>query len=154
MFQLSLEGSILSEVAVRTFRSKSFLLATHLGRESSFGSRKLPYSPQRSCHLDETRCSGSHRIFLLSSIVSILGVLSKKSNADPELCTGQNTAIAKLAGEVLGGVEGVYRLDIGGNACALGSAYKAVWAVERKTGETFERESSFPCHSCLIRLAF
>ena len=50
----------------------------------------------------------------------------------------QNTAIAKLAGEILGGVEGVYRLDVGGNACALGSAYKAVWAVERKTSETFE----------------
>lgn len=50
----------------------------------------------------------------------------------------QNIAIAQLAGEVLGGVEGVYRLDVGGNACALGSAYKAVWAVERKLGETFE----------------
>ncbi|KAF6240439.1 hypothetical protein HO173_001107 [Letharia columbiana] len=50
----------------------------------------------------------------------------------------RNTAIAKLAGEILGGVEGVYRLDVGGNACALGSAYKAVWAVERKPGETFE----------------
>ena len=50
----------------------------------------------------------------------------------------QNPAIAKLAGEILGGVEGVYRLDVGGNACALGSAYKAVWAVERKPGETFE----------------
>ncbi|CAF9943341.1 MAG: hypothetical protein ALECFALPRED_011080 [Alectoria fallacina] len=50
----------------------------------------------------------------------------------------QNTAIAKLAGEILGGVEGVYRLDVGGNACALGSAYKAVWAVERKPGEKFE----------------
>ena len=27
---------------------------------------------------------------------------------------------------------------MGGNACALGSAYKAVWAVERKPKETFE----------------
>ncbi|MCJ1450539.1 hypothetical protein MMC28_000872 [Mycoblastus sanguinarius] len=50
----------------------------------------------------------------------------------------QNAAIAQLVGEILGGVEGVYRLDIGGNACALGSAYKAVWAVERSPGETFE----------------
>ena len=50
----------------------------------------------------------------------------------------QNPAIAKLAGEILGGVEGIYRLDVGGNACALGSAYKAVWAVERKLKETFE----------------
>ena len=56
------------------------------------------------------------------------------------MCIGgsQNTAIAKLAGEILGGVEGVYRLDVGGNACALGSAYKAIWAVERKPRETFE----------------
>ena len=50
----------------------------------------------------------------------------------------RNPAIAKLVGEILGGVEGVYRLDVGGNACALGSAYKAVWAVERKANETFE----------------
>jgi len=49
-----------------------------------------------------------------------------------------NPAIAQLAGEVLGGAEGVYRLDIGGNACALGAAYKAVWAVERGDGEKFE----------------
>ena len=51
----------------------------------------------------------------------------------------QNLAIARLAGEILGGVEGVYRLDVGGNACALGSAYKAVWASERRPGETFEQ---------------
>lgn len=49
-----------------------------------------------------------------------------------------NPAIAKICGEVLGSVEGVYKLDIGGNACALGSAYKAVWGCERKAGETFE----------------
>ena len=51
----------------------------------------------------------------------------------------KNAAIAKIAGEVLGGVEGVYRLDVGENACALGAAYKAVWAVERQPGETFEQ---------------
>jgi xylulokinase len=39
---------------------------------------------------------------------------------------------------VLGSTEGVYKLDIGGNACALGSAYKAVWACERSEGQTFE----------------
>ena len=50
----------------------------------------------------------------------------------------QNPAIAKIAGEVLGGIEGVYKLDVGENACALGAAYKAVWAVERKPGQTFE----------------
>lgn len=43
-----------------------------------------------------------------------------------------NPAIAELAGQVLGGSEGVYKLDIGGNACALGAAYKAAWGVERK----------------------
>jgi xylulokinase len=50
----------------------------------------------------------------------------------------RNAAIAKVAGEVLGGSDGVWKLDVGENACALGSAYKAVWAVERKEGETFE----------------
>ncbi|GIZ39544.1 hypothetical protein CKM354_000292500 [Cercospora kikuchii] len=49
-----------------------------------------------------------------------------------------NPAIAKIAGEVLGSVEGVYKLDIGGNACALGAAYKAVWACEKAEGQTFE----------------
>lgn len=50
----------------------------------------------------------------------------------------QNPAIAELCSQVLGGAEGVYKLDIGGNACALGAAYKAVWGCERKQGETFE----------------
>jgi len=27
---------------------------------------------------------------------------------------------------------------VGGNACALGSAHKALWACERKRGESFE----------------
>jgi xylulokinase len=49
-----------------------------------------------------------------------------------------NPAIARVIGDVLGGTEGVYKLDVGGNACALGGAYKAVWALERKEGETFE----------------
>jgi len=49
-----------------------------------------------------------------------------------------NPAIARIIGDVLGGTEGVYKLDVGGNACALGGAYKAVWAVERKSGESFE----------------
>ena len=35
-------------------------------------------------------------------------------------------------------MEGVYKLDVGGNACALGGAYKAVWAFERAEGETFD----------------
>ncbi|PQE30654.1 D-xylulose kinase A protein [Rutstroemia sp. NJR-2017a WRK4] len=42
-----------------------------------------------------------------------------------------NPAIARIVGDVLGGTEGVWKLDVGGNACALGGAYKAVWAVER-----------------------
>jgi xylulokinase len=50
-----------------------------------------------------------------------------------------NPVIAQICGEVLGGIDGVYRLDIGGNACALGAAYKAVWGCERRPkGETFE----------------
>ena len=64
----------------------------------------------------------------------------------------QNITIAKIAGQVLGGIEGVYRLDVGENACALGAAYKAVWSVERKQGQTFEdligarwKEDEFIC---------
>ncbi|KAH7109057.1 xylulose kinase [Dendryphion nanum] len=49
-----------------------------------------------------------------------------------------NPAIAELAAEVLGGADGVYKLDIGGNACALGAAYKAAWGVQRNDGEKFE----------------
>ncbi|KAF1966999.1 actin-like ATPase domain-containing protein [Bimuria novae-zelandiae CBS 107.79] len=49
-----------------------------------------------------------------------------------------NSAIADLAGQVLGGSEGVFKLDIGGNACALGAAYKAAWGVQRKGNEKFE----------------
>jgi xylulokinase len=47
-------------------------------------------------------------------------------------------SIPRIVGDVLGGFEGVYRLDVGGNACALGGAYKAVWAIERGEGESFE----------------
>ncbi|KZL69048.1 d-xylulose kinase, partial [Colletotrichum incanum] len=49
-----------------------------------------------------------------------------------------NPAIARVMGDVLGGVDGVYKLDVGGNACALGGAYKAVWALERGEGESFD----------------
>ncbi|KAJ5482516.1 Carbohydrate kinaseFGGYN-terminal [Penicillium sp. IBT 31633x] len=51
----------------------------------------------------------------------------------------KNKAIAKIAGQILGGVEGVYSLDVGDNACALGAAYKAVWGIERQPGQTFEK---------------
>ncbi|KAJ0423467.1 FGGY family of carbohydrate kinase [Aspergillus carlsbadensis] len=50
----------------------------------------------------------------------------------------KNKTIAKIAGEILGGSDGVYKLEIGDNACALGAAYKAVWALERSNGQTFE----------------
>ena len=50
----------------------------------------------------------------------------------------QNPTIAKTVGQMLGGAEGVYQLDVGGSGCALGAAHKAVWAVERKNGQTFE----------------
>ncbi|KAI3336464.1 xylulose kinase-like protein [Xylariaceae sp. AK1471] len=46
-----------------------------------------------------------------------------------------NPAIARAFGDVLGGADGVYRLDVGGNACALGGAYKALWACERGEGD-------------------
>lgn len=49
-----------------------------------------------------------------------------------------NPAIARIIGDVLGGAEGVWKLDVGGHACALGGAYKAVWAMERSRGESFE----------------
>jgi xylulokinase len=49
-----------------------------------------------------------------------------------------NPAIARIVGDVLGGAEGVWKLDVGGNACALGGAYKAAWAIERKGQESFE----------------
>lgn len=49
-----------------------------------------------------------------------------------------NPAIARVLGDVLGGADGVYKLDVGGNACALGGAYKALWALERNRGETFD----------------
>jgi len=48
-----------------------------------------------------------------------------------------NPAIAKVVSEVLGGTGGVYKLDVHGNACALGGAYKALWALERQEGEPF-----------------
>ena len=48
-----------------------------------------------------------------------------------------NPAIASLVGQILGGKEGVWRLDVGGAACALGAAYKAVWGCEGR-GHTFE----------------
>ncbi|KAI1180175.1 xylulose kinase-like protein [Nemania sp. FL0916] len=49
-----------------------------------------------------------------------------------------NPAIARAFGDVLGGAEGVYRLDVGGNACALGGAYKALWACERGHGDEIQ----------------
>jgi xylulokinase len=49
-----------------------------------------------------------------------------------------NPAIARVIGDVLGGDDGVYKIDVGGSACALGGAYKALWALERKQGETFD----------------
>ena len=52
--------------------------------------------------------------------------------------SSRNRAIAKVVGQVLGGSEGIYQLDVGENACALGAAYKAVWSLERQDNETFE----------------
>ncbi|KXJ97494.1 hypothetical protein Micbo1qcDRAFT_191950 [Microdochium bolleyi] len=49
-----------------------------------------------------------------------------------------NPAIARVMGDVLGGADGVYKLDVGGNACALGGAYKALWTLEKGPGESFD----------------
>lgn len=50
----------------------------------------------------------------------------------------RNPAICGIIGQVLGGSEGMYQLDVGSNACAVGAAYKACWVVERKEEEGFE----------------
>lgn len=49
-----------------------------------------------------------------------------------------NSAIVSLAAQVLGSSDGVYALTLGGNACALGAAYKAAWGVGRQAEESFE----------------
>ncbi|ODV92853.1 hypothetical protein CANCADRAFT_93797 [Tortispora caseinolytica NRRL Y-17796] len=51
----------------------------------------------------------------------------------------KNPAIAQVLAEVLGPTEGTHRLlQAGDNACALGAAHKAAWAVHYKaTGESF-----------------
>jgi xylulokinase len=41
-------------------------------------------------------------------------------------------AIAEIIADVLGEIKGIFSLDIRGNACALGAAYKVVWRCERK----------------------
>lgn len=48
-------------------------------------------------------------------------------------------AIVQITAEVLGGVEGVYHLEVGANAYALGAAYKAVWGLNRGPNESFEK---------------
>ncbi|KAI5808524.1 hypothetical protein DFH27DRAFT_539539 [Peziza echinospora] len=50
----------------------------------------------------------------------------------------RNKAICEIIGQVLGGSDGVYQLDVGSNACAVGAAYKAVWSIERGDGEKFD----------------
>ncbi|CCG80912.1 Probable D-xylulose kinase A [Taphrina deformans PYCC 5710] len=57
-------------------------------------------------------------------------------------CVGgasQNPAIIHVAEQVLGGEDGIYRQLMGAsNACALGGANKAAWAMLKKPTETFE----------------
>ncbi|KAK9462806.1 uncharacterized protein V1516DRAFT_634238 [Lipomyces oligophaga] len=43
----------------------------------------------------------------------------------------KNLSFCKLLGQILGPADGVYRLELS-NACALGSAYKALWSLRRK----------------------
>lgn len=49
----------------------------------------------------------------------------------------KNEAIVEVMAQVLGAKEGVYRLDVGSNACALGAAYLAAWGGEAE-GAAFE----------------
>lgn len=52
----------------------------------------------------------------------------------------KNPAIADVLSQVLGSEEGVFRQLTGSsNACALGGANKAAWAILRKQGQTFEQ---------------
>ncbi|KAK9479869.1 hypothetical protein V1514DRAFT_219671 [Lipomyces japonicus] len=56
----------------------------------------------------------------------------------------KNSAICQVTGEVLGPSEGVYALELGSNACALGAAYKALWALKRKQkGDEYESFEDF-----------
>lgn len=52
--------------------------------------------------------------------------------------SSRNKAIATVVGEVLGGSDGIYKVDEGENACALGAAPKPIWSLERLIDETFE----------------
>ncbi|KAI5816760.1 FGGY family of carbohydrate kinase [Pyronema omphalodes] len=44
----------------------------------------------------------------------------------------RNEAIVQVMAKVLGPMEGVFALDVGSNACALGAAYLAAWAGEAR----------------------
>lgn len=50
----------------------------------------------------------------------------------------RNPVICDIIGQVLGCSEGIYQLDVGSNACATGAAYKASWAIERRSQQKFE----------------
>lgn len=51
----------------------------------------------------------------------------------------QNPAVIKVAEEVLGSEDGIYRQLTGAsNACALGGANKAAWAILKEENQTFE----------------
>jgi xylulokinase len=54
-----------------------------------------------------------------------------------------NPIIAQVCADVLGGAEGVFRLEIGGNACSLGAAYKAAWGIERETIDGGDEKEGF-----------
>lgn len=50
----------------------------------------------------------------------------------------RNPVICDIIGQVLGCSEGIYQLDVGSNACAVGAAYKSSWAMERRRQQKFE----------------
>ncbi|THV50172.1 hypothetical protein BGAL_0162g00160 [Botrytis galanthina] len=120
---------IVPNVRAGTFRYES-------SPNSTLNEAKTPYDPETEARIIVESQILSLRLRSQKLVTSPL----KDIPAQPRriyLVGGgsHNPAIAKIVGEVLGGVEGVWRLDVGGNACALGGAYKAVWGIERSEKE-------------------
>jgi xylulokinase len=54
----------------------------------------------------------------------------------------KNDAIARVCGDVLGGEEGVWRLEnVEGGACAVGAANRAAWGYKRESSTNIDGES-------------
>lgn len=121
---------------------------------------KLEVLPEQSLHHDETTVHGWNipnddaRAILDSQFLDIRMRSQEFFNPDVQDVNdvskqasriyvvggaSKNEAVLTVLGEVLGSEDGVYRQLIGSsNACALGGANKAAWAVLRKEGQSFE----------------